>query len=72
MGKDGILQIATQVFQYLAEACSEEGMESADRSIVDQATDIIGLLGNIRIFAIMDDKEVKEYIKLKVSQFSGL
>ena len=64
MGKDGILQIATQVFQYLAEACSEEGMESADRSIVDQATDIIGLLGNIRIFAIMDDKEVKEYIKL--------
>ena len=63
MGRDSI-QTAVQVFQYLAEACSEGGMESADKSIINQATDIVELIKKIRSPVATDDNEVEKYIKL--------
>lgn len=61
MSRDAI-QTAIQVFQFLAEDCTEKGMKSVAKP-VKKSTDNEGFMQDNRIPIITDVKEAKEYIE---------
>lgn len=62
--KSEVIESGVQVFRYLADGCSQEGMEKADESFSAEIDEIGASIQHIRIPILTNDNEVKEYIEM--------
>lgn len=62
--KSEVIESGVQVFRYLADGCSRQGMAKADELFAGEINEIKDLIQHARIPILTNDNEVKKYIEM--------